>query len=77
MVAHDFPDTIWPKMITDVSLKLLPKQQIRIKLRILRVSICSKTINPLKKTDITDITDFYRVKDHGRLPAVHKSKHSR
>ena len=30
----------------------------------------------IKITDVTDIADFYRVQDHGRLTAVHISKHS-
>ena len=38
--------TIPAKIITDVNIKLIPKQYIRIKLRILRILINSKTINP-------------------------------
>ena len=34
------------KIITDVNIKLIPKQYIRIKLRILRIKINSETINP-------------------------------
>ena len=32
--------------------------------------------NPHEITVITDFPDFYRVQDHGRLPAVHISKHA-
>ena len=45
-VLRDVRDTIPEKMITDVNIKLIPKQYIRIKLRILRIKINSKTINP-------------------------------
>ena len=30
----------------------------------------------MKITDVTDITDFHSVQDHGRLTAVSISKHS-
>ena len=32
MLTTEFTVTIWPKMITDVSLESIPKQQIRINL---------------------------------------------
>ena len=62
-----FRDTISAEMITDVNIKSIPKQKIRIKLRILRVKINS--INQHQITEVTDITDFHMV-------AVHISKHS-
>ena len=35
-----------------------------------------KTLCPHEIAVITDDPDFYRVQDHGRLTAVHMSKHS-
>ena len=47
--------TIPEEMLTEVSLKLIPEQLVRIKLRILRIYINSKTIPPHQITDITDL----------------------
>ena len=63
-------------MITDASLKLIQKHLIRIKFRILRMKEIPNTINPHEITVVRDDPDFYRVQDHGRLTAVHVSKHS-
>ena len=74
-IAHFAHTTIRAKINTVTNIKLIPKQFIRIKLRILRIKLIPKTIMH-EITDVTDIADFYRVYDHGLLIAVHKSKHS-
>ena len=54
MAAHTIP----VKRNTVTSVKLIPKQHIRIKLRILRIQLIPKTINPHEITDVTDVADF-------------------
>ena len=46
------------EMITDVNRQLIPKQKIRMKLRILRIILTRKTKCPHDIAKITDIPDF-------------------